>query len=552
LLLLTAVGGYVLYPIGSLLAESVRGPEGVSFRHYASVLDPSAAGNREAIINSVVVSLLSVVGSGIIGTLLAFVLTQVRFPLRRVAEAVAVLPVALPPLVGVLAFLFVFGESGVIPRSLGLLFGVSPSLFAIDGIPAIVVVHMYSFSVYFMLMGADALRRIDGSLLEAGASLGAGTLTVFRRVLLPHLRPALVGASLLTFMASMASFSAPLLYAGAHRFMTLQIYTSKLNGELDLAAAHSAVLAAISIGFFIVLGFLQRRAAGGDRTRGAPRRALMDLPRWVTGTLLACGGAILVFDLLPVIALALISFAREGSWTWQILPGAYTLDNYRALFDDPAVFLPVGNSLVMTLLAVCGAVIIGVPAALLTARLGGRSLRMAGDLFFTFPYALPGTVVAIGLLLAFSRPTIMTGGAVLVGTFWILPLAYVVRTYPLVIRSTAASLALVDPSLGEAAASMGAGGVRTFVRVTALLVLPGVVSGAVLVAVAAVGEFVSSILLYTYASRPVAVEILAQVRSMNFGAAGAYSVLLLGVILAIVGVGGWITRRGLGDNLPPG
>jgi iron(III) transport system permease protein len=83
-------------------------------------------------------------------------------------------------------------------------------------------------------------------------------------------------------------------------------------------------------------------------------------------------------------------------------------------------------------------------------------------------------------------------------------------------------------------------------------VLPGVVSGAVLVAVAAVGEFVSSILLYTYASRPVAVEILAQVRSMNFGAAGAYSVLLLGVILAIVGVGGWITRRGLGDNLPPG
>ncbi|MGB5873439.1 MAG: ABC transporter permease subunit, partial [Bacteroidota bacterium] len=152
----------------------------------------------------------------------------------------------------------------------------------------------------------------------------------------------------------------------------------------------------------------------------------------------------------------------------------------------------------------------------------------------TLPYAIPGTVVAISLILAFNTPSIITGNAVLVGTFWLLPLAYVLRTYPLVVRSTAAAFDQVEDSLLEAGRSSGAGPWRIFRKIVLPLVLPGIVSGSLLAMIAALGEFVSSILLYAYPSRPISVEILSQLRSLHFGSAAAYCVILLIIILFLI------------------
>ncbi len=89
------------------------------------------------------------------------------------------------------------------------------------------LVHVYAFYVYFFLFVTAALRDLDASLLEASADLGASGWRAFRRVVLPLLRPALVGASLLVFMLSMASFTAPLIFAGTEPFLTVQIYNHK-------------------------------------------------------------------------------------------------------------------------------------------------------------------------------------------------------------------------------------------------------------------------------------------------------------------------------------
>ena len=159
------------------------------------------------------------------------------------------------------------------------------------------------------------------------------------------------------------------------------------------------------------------------------------------------------------------------------------------------------------------------------------------------PYAIPGTVLAIALILAFNHPTPFSGFRVLVGTFWILPLAYVLRTYPLMMRSTAAALEQLDDGILEAASSFGAGPWMRFRRIIIPLILPGLVAGGVLTLITLLGEFVSSVLLYTYASRPIAVEILAQLRAYNFGSAAAYCVFLMVLILLVVGTGQWILRR---------
>ena len=539
---------YVGYPVWTVIANSLRVKGELSFDLYRDLLDPGNAANVEAAWNSIWVSVLSVLVSGIVGTFLGFVMTQIEFPFKRYLVPIAILPIGLPPLVGVIAFLFVGGPSGILPRVIQHVAGTGAVPFALEGMSAIVAVHVYSFSVYFYLFVSEALSRLDGSVLEAASGLGAGPGRIIRTIVLPHLRPALVGASALTFMASMASFSAPLLFAGGRRFITLQIYYSKLNGDMDLAAAQSIFLLVISLLFFVVLS-LARGAPAWSATKGAARTRSLTVGKIWRRICVGTAMCILLLYLLPLATILLVSLARDGYWTSQIVPPMYTFDNYIRLFSDPGVFSPIVNSLLMAVAATVGAIILGTGASYLLTKTRLRNRRLVPDLVFTMPYAIPGTVVAIALILAFNHPALPSGFTILVGTSVILPLAYFVRLYPLVIRSTSASLQQLDDSILEAAESFGAGFGRRFRMIVAPLIFPSVVSGGLLVFITAVGEFVSSVLLYTYSNRPISVEILAQLRIFNLGQASAYSVVLLLIILLLTAVAGRIARRNTMDNL---
>jgi iron(III) transport system permease protein len=542
LLLALFLAGYVLFPAFKIVSAAFTSDGGISPAHVLSLLDPANGANIEAVANSVLVSVFSVLLSGATGLLLAFVFTQIDFPYRRPLEKLAVLPVALPPLVGVIAFLFAFGESGVLPRALGGIFGAGHTVPGLDGLAAILTVHVYSFNVYFFLFLSDALRKVDGSILEAAEGLGAGPWRIFRQIVLPHLRPALLGAGALTFMASMASFSAPYIFAGARRFLTLQILTTKLNGDTELAAAQSILLAMLSIIFFIAFSLFSREKQGSQTGKGVVRAGVLRLSRRASRSLVVFTVVILALEVLPLVMIVVLAFAREGSWTTQILPVRYTLDNFALLFTDASAFEPLWNSLMMASLTVVAAGFLGVAGAYVIERGGLRRGKVLADVALTFPYAIPGTVVGMAMILAFNAPTMFTGGSVLVGTFWILPLAYLVRMYPIALRSTAASLSRVDSSVVEAAESLGARSWRRFRTILFPLVRPGVVAGSLLVAIAALGEFVSSILLYTYANRPISVETLAQLRSFNIGAAAAYSVILLVIVIGITTLAGRFSK----------
>ncbi len=542
-LLLLFFAGYVLYPLAMMMGESLSTPGGFSFQRYAAVLNPANRGNVEAAANSVMVSILSVLAGGLVGVVLAFTVTQLRFPLRRVVALLAVVPVALPPLVGVIAFMFVFGESGILPRLFQSAFGIPASRLALDGLPAILAVHVYSFNTYFFLFASAALRRIDASQIEAAANLGAPSFRIFRLVVLPELRPALAGAAILTFMASMASFSAPLLFAGAHRFITLQIYTTKLNGDLALAAAQSLVLSLVSIVFFLMLHFGSGSGVTLRRAKGADRTGVLAVSGPVRALLIGVSVLVIFLEALPLAVILLVSFVQEGSWTWQILPDTFTLANYARLLGERQVFEPIYNSMLMAAVALAAVLLVGVTGAYLVTKGSLRGTRAIWDPLLTLPYAIPGTVLAIALILSFNRPTLATGFQILVGTFWILPLAYLLRTYPLMMRSATAALEQLDDGLLEAASSLGAGPWRRFRTVILPLIFPAIVGGGVLTLITLLGEFVSSILLYTFSTRPIAVEVLAQLRAYNFGSAAAYCVFLMILILLVVGAGNRLSRR---------
>ena len=527
----------VVYPIALVMVDSARGDAGWTTQYLTAFLTDSHEWG--ALWNSIWLSFASVVLAGIIGIPLAFVFERFEFPGRRILGALVALPAVLPPLVGVIAFMFLYGETGFVGRAVAALLGTQQAPWRLRGWGAILLVHAYSMYVYFYLFTRAGLAKVDSSMIEAAHSLGHSGRSTLLKVTLPLLRPQIGAAALLTFMTALGSFSAPYIFGGGFRVMTTQIVTSKLNGDIHASVVETAALAAIA---FVGLVLFRRSqgtrsvAAVGKGTPPTARSLVQPLARWSAA---AVGWMFAVILLLPHVTLLLVSFVPVGTWTTQILPPDYTLGNYQALAAEPERLRPLVNSVWMAAVATVAALAIALWARRLIVQ-KQVVLRKPIETLTTLPWAVPGTVLAIALATTFSVNAPWVGRWVLVGTLAILPLAYMVRNIPIVSGSVLAGFRQLDPSLDEAAASLGASRWRTVVRVTMPLLRPALLAGGALAFATALGDFVTSVVLYTFDTRPVSIEILSALREFDIGVAAAYGVVLMLISAAAMVVG---TRR---------
>ena len=509
----------VCYPLLLTLAEALGDPHW-TLRHFA--LFARRPDEWGALWASVWISLATVTLSASIGIPLAFLFETAEFPGRRLLGTLVALPVVLPPLVGVLAFLFLYGESGVVARAVQTLTRSADPPWRLSGPAAILLVHAYTMFVYFYLFTRAGLARLDAAFLEAAAALGAGRGRVLFRVTLPLLRPALVAAALLTFMTSLSSFSAPYLIGGTFRVMTTQIVFSRLNGDTEMAMVETVALAAIALaGLFLLQATEKRRGVAGAIRGAAPARRTLSRGAAVA----AAGWVFAAILLLPHAMLLLVSFVPPGTWTMEILPPALSLTNWASVFSQPERLRPIVNSLWMASVSTAAAVFLGFAAAWI-AVVGRSRLGGALETLLAIPWALPGTVFAVALAATFSVRAPWAGRFVLIGTAAILPLAYLVRSLPLTGRAAFSGLRQLDPALDEAGASLGATPGRRLRRITFPLLKPALAAGASIAFITALGDFVVSIVLYTFDTRPISIEILSSLRMQETGIGAAYGVLL--------------------------
>ena len=544
-LLLVLLVWLVLYPLALVLVEGLHGPGGWTLDYVREFV--SRPTEISALWGSLWISVASVALAALIGVPLALLFGRFDLPGGRVLGGLVALPAVLPPLVGVVAFLFLYGETGFVPLLLMWLLGLEEPPWRLQGAGAILLVHAYSMYVYFYLLVRASLVSLDASQLEAAASLGAGRWRTFRRVVVPHLKPALAGAALLTFMTALGSFSAPYVFGGGFRVMPTQIVSTRLNGEDHLAMVQTASLAAMALLALLLFRSDARERGGGAGRKGTgPGRIVIRRPltRFLAG---AAGWGLAALLLLPHLTLVLVSFVPVGTWTTEPLPPAYTMRNYVTLLQDPVRFRPLVNSIWLATVATVAAVAIALAGSLLAAR-RTTAPRRAIEGLLALPWAVPGTVFAIALATAFSVREPLAGRFILVGTLWILPLAYLVRNLPITSRAISAGVRALDPSLDEAAASLGAGRARTLRRVTLPLLRPALLAGASLAFVTAFGDFVTSIMLYTYDTRPISLEILSSLRQADVGVAAAYGVVLMLVSAAVFALGAGGQGRGGGTG----
>jgi iron(III) transport system permease protein len=524
----------IVYPLALVLVEGFRGADGWTVGFVREFL--GRRNEAQALWGSLWISLATVVLAGAIGIPLAFLFSRYDFPGRRIVGGLVALPAVLPPLVGVLAFLFLYGESGFASLLIQRLFRLDTAPWRLQGPGAILLVHAYSMYVYFYLFTRAGLAGLDASVFEAAASLGAGRWRTLRRVVLPLLMPALTGGALLTFMTALASFSAPYIFGGGFRVMTTQIVATRLNGDDQLAMIETVSLTLIALlALWLLRGTAAFESSAGGRKGVAPALVPVKRPavRLIVGIL---GWGLALLLLLPHLTLLLVSFVPAGTWTTEPLPPAYTWRNYLTLIEDPVRAKPLLNSLWLASAATVAAVSIAEAAGVLSVRRRARLGRTIEGLL-ALPWAVPGTVFAIALATAFSVHAPLAGRFILVGTLWLLPLAYLVRNLPITSRSVLAGFRALDLSLDEAAATLGAGRWRTLRRVTLPLLRPAIVAGASLAFVTAFGDFVTSIMLYTYDTRPISLEILSSLRQSDVGVAAAYGVVLMAISATVFALG---------------
>jgi iron(III) transport system permease protein len=343
--------------------------------------------------------------------------------------------------------------------------------------------------------------------------LRAGRWTVTRRITLPLVAPAITGGALLAAVDSMALFG-PQAFLGLPAqivFLPTRIYglLGSYPPRWGDASALSLILVLLTVaGLVVQRGYLERRS-------------------FVT---------VFFSALAPVAVLTAAAFSK--SWIAPPLPDNVTLAHFRsALFDDQVAVRGIVNSFTLATGAALITMLLGLAIAYIDLRTRLRGRRLL-DYLAILPLGLPGTVMAVGILLAFIRPPL-----VLYGTIWILLVAYVARFVPLAVRSANATLRQSDPALEEAARITGATWLQTIRIVLLPIARPGLIVAFLLVFIPALSELSATILLYTGGTETIAVAIFRLNDLGQLEVVAALAVFMLAVILVVSLLLNWLAGR---------
>lgn len=229
---------------------------------------------------------------------------------------------------------------------------------------------------------------------------------------------------------------------------------------------------------------------------------------------------IVFLAILPQLYLTYTSFLKTSGMIF--VPG-YSLDSYRIAFNrmGTAIF----NTFRIPLMALIIVLVFATLVAYLAVRKKNTITSMI-DTLSMIPYIVPGTVLGIAFLSSFNTGIAGTGLLTITGTAFIMVMSLSIRRLPYTIRSSVASLLQIDPSIEEAAESLGSSRINTFIKITIPMMLSGIISGAILSWITMISELSTSILLYNVRTRTMSVAIYTEVLRGNYGVAAALSTLL--------------------------
>jgi iron(III) transport system permease protein len=551
-IVLGLAGGVLLflvgYPLLWLMLGALGVPQSIGLEHLERAF--TRPQNYAALVNTLQLALGTGLMSIALGVPLAWATARSDMPLRQVVHALVALSYITPPYLTALAYIILLGpDAGQFNRLLRAAFGFESgpiNIFTMPGVIFVIGIHVFAFTYFLTHV---ALKSVDASLEESAQMLGANRWQTALRINLPLVAPAITGGALLAAVDSLALFGpqaiigtpAQIVFLPTRIYATLSSYPPRW-GE---ASALSLVLVALTVaGLAVQRGYLERRSYITVGGRGVRTRDFA-LGVWRWPFLVFCLTVVFFSAAAPIGVLALTAFSK--SWTEPLSLSNFTLVHFgTALFHDQVAVRGILNSFRLATAAAAVAVLVGAAVAYLDLRTTVRGRRLL-DYLAILPLGLPGTVMAVGVLLAFIRLPVP-----IYGTIWILLAAYVARFIPLATRSANATFRQIDPSLEEAGRVTGASWWHTVRLILFPLSRPGLLAAFLLVFIPAFSELSATILLYTGGTETIAIAIYRLNDLGQLEVVSALAVFTIAVVLTLAGLVSWLSGSSwtAGDTPP--
>jgi iron(III) transport system permease protein len=526
---------FILFPLFAVLRQSIWGSSGIQLDLPVETLGRYPAFWR-VLWNSLGLAIFVSITSTLIGLTFALAAARSQSRLTVILRAFSLLPIITPPFVVGMAIILLFGLQGFITSQL---FGLNTR--GIFGFPGLALAQTLSFAPMAFLVIASVVESVNPALEEASLTLRAGRWQTFRKVTFPLLRPGIANAFLLTIIESLADFGNPIILGGEFEVLSTEIYFS-IVGRFDQTL--SATLGLILLSFSLTAFLLQRYWLGERSyvtvTGKPPSGRPIPLPKGLEIGLLTFCGLWCAFTLLIYFSVVSGGFVE----IWGI-NNTFTLRHYHQLLRD-------GMGALQTTLILAGVsapltAAVGILLAYLVVR---HRFPGRGVLEFTsmLSFAIPGTVIGIGYIMAFNQSPFL-----LTGTATILVISFIFRNMPVGIRSGIAALAQIDQALEEASVTLRASFAMTLRRVVLPLIRPAILSALVFSFVRAVTAISAVVFLVSAKWQLSTKVILDQAENGRYGLATAYSTVLIVIMAAAIAlmyilVGRTTPRGGLGGG----
>ncbi|MHB9149152.1 MAG: ABC transporter permease [Thermoleophilia bacterium] len=468
----------------------------------------------------------------VVGTGLAYLNVRTDVPFKALFFAASMIPLVIPGILYTIAWIFLASaEIGLLNKLVEPLIGTQPfNVFSIWGMIWVEGLHLSP--IVFLLMVA-AFRSMDPSLEESALMSGAGKLTVFRRITVPLVRPAVVASILIMVVRSIESFEVPALLGlqdGIYVF-TSRIYYTLRSYPPDFGAAGALAITLLAIA--VVGVFVSHRLGSKGKsfqtvTGKGFRPRPMALGKWRP---IAGAGIVLYFlvtVIAPLVVLVYTSLLRFYTAPSLSVFKTMTLNNYVEVFHMDSALRALRNSFVLGIGAATIVMLLTAVAAWIVVRSKVRARGIVDQLAFT-PLVIPGIVLGLALSFVYLRFPVPV-----YGTLLILLIAYITRYMPYGMRYASTSMHQISSELEESAQVCAASWWQSFRRVVVPLLTPGLVGGWIYIMVVSFRELSSSILLYSPGNEVLSILIWEQYENGQFTELAALGVLMVLTLVVLV------------------
>ena len=520
---------FVVFPVFQVFKTSLIIDKRLDLSNYLAVF--SARYFFQPFINSIVLGFSTACTGTLVGFVFAYAITRTPLPFKRFFRLSATFPIISPPFVIALSAILLFGRAGSLTPFVKKIIGE----YSIYGLGGLILVETIAYGPTAFLVLFGVLQAIDPALEEAAMDLGASRARVFTTVTLPLAIPGIASAWLLVFIQSLADFGNPMVISGDFRVLSVQAFL-QITGMYDLSRGSTlAILLLLPTltAFFLQKYWVSRKSY--VTVTGKPTGATIKHLEWYIKlpVYLFClffTGIVLLFYGMVVYG----SFQK----LWGV-DATFTLRNYVEMFQVGKDYII--DSLTLSTLATPITGLLGMFIAFLIIRKKfiGRGLM---EFVSMLTFAVPGTVVGIGYILAFNQKSVLFP-FILTGTAWIIVFLLIFRNMPVGIRSGIAALHQIDPSIEEASTDLGANSGTTFRKITLPMIAPAFFSGMAYSFVKAMTAISAIIFVVSGRWNLITVAILGFVDNSQYAQAAAMSLLLIIIVLIALGLIQFIVNR---------